>query len=116
MSDVDHAVRAREILDAAVDSANAIATMLNEPLGGLPRDRLAEIEARGRDAEHRLTSVDRMHAAAHVHATLALAEQQRIANVLAMARLRGGYPEFLGLHERVDSAVLHPDMLEALGI
>jgi hypothetical protein len=82
---MDHAARAREILDAAVESADAISQMLNEPLSGDPRDQLAEIEARGRKADMRLASVDRMHVAAQVHATLALVEQQRAANLISYA-------------------------------
>jgi hypothetical protein len=87
MSDVDHAARAREILDAAVESADAIAAELNAPLGADPRDHVEEIDARVRGAEHRLASLDRMHVAAQVHATLAVAEQQRAANLIAYWQL-----------------------------
>ena len=48
-------------------------------------------------------------AAAHIHATLAVAEQARIANLIALAKLAG--------HSGPDEvAVLRPDIAAALGI
>lgn len=94
MSDIDHVGRAEEILDSAVESAEAIERMLSEPLGGEPRDQIAEIDARTRDAQNRLASVDRMHAAAQVHASLAIAEQlERIQEELALNNRGRGYFE-----------------------
>jgi hypothetical protein len=87
---VDHAARAREILDAAVDSANGIERMLSQPLEGEPWQQLNEIDKRTGDAANKLASLDRLHAAAQVHATLALVEQQRIANDIAYAQLLEG--------------------------
>jgi hypothetical protein len=117
----DHAARAREILDAAVESADAIGRMLNEPLGGEPRDQIAEIDARGLAAQQRLSSVDRLHAAAQVHATLALVEQQRVANVIAISQVDVGKGAFRGLvaepaGEHRDGIAIRSDIAEALGL
>jgi paraquat-inducible protein B len=86
---IDHAARAREILDAAVQSANLIERMLSAPLDGDDGAQLAMIDARIRDAEHKLASLDRLHAAAQVHATLALVEQTRLANLQRSRQMIG---------------------------
>jgi hypothetical protein len=68
--------------------------MLSEPLSGLPRDQVAEIDARRLDAENRLMSVDRMHAAAQVHATLAVADRlDRVHEQLGLSNRGHGFSE-----------------------
>ena len=85
MTGYDHAARARELLDAATDLTGSIEASLAEPLvEGDPRDQLAQIESRHASAETRFGLLSRLHEAAQVHATLQLAEQQRIANLIAL--------------------------------
>jgi hypothetical protein len=118
---MDHAARAREILDAAVESADAIERMLSEPIEGEPWQQLNEIDKRTAAAANKLASLDRLHTAAQVHATLALTEQQRIANLLVLHRIKGASEAFdfaspVMAYESERGYYLRPAIAEALGL
>jgi hypothetical protein len=103
---IDHAARAVELLDAAAVTAGSIERDLDAPYSLSGEHRIAEIDDRMTTAMRRLEFVRQMHDAAGVHATLALAQQQKAANILAAATTPG---DLLGLDQhRFVTAVTEP--------
>ncbi|KAM9867067.1 hypothetical protein ACIFOC_00389 [Leucobacter aridicollis] len=97
------------------------------------RDYLADVEAYGNDAhslrfdkepKHRISDAlahgNLAASQAQVHATLALVEQQRIANLIALWHGSPVKEEYIGDGERgllvSSGGVLRPEIREALGL